>query len=173
MPDSLDQLPLFSTSPSFQRKPQELAGLPFVDVVRRFEAFGQATLEKVEGGIRYLVNEFWTAGQRQAHSIHEISYRACFKPQLPRFFIERLTAPGERVYDPFMGRGTTVVEAGLLGRRPAGNDINPLSVLLTRPRLRRVNLAAVERVLEQVDCKRSFDTLLSRCGLNVLGRLRA
>ncbi|MST94577.1 MAG: site-specific DNA-methyltransferase [Pedosphaera sp.] len=81
------------------------------------------------------VNEFWTARQRQAHSMHEISYRACFKPQLPRFFIERLTAPGEIVYDPFMGRGTTPLEAALLGRVPAGCDVNPLSVMLTRPRL--------------------------------------
>ncbi|MEQ1867469.1 MAG: hypothetical protein ABL996_22765, partial [Micropepsaceae bacterium] len=32
--------------------------------------------------------------------LHEVSYRACFKPQLPRFFIERLTHPGEVVYDP-------------------------------------------------------------------------
>jgi hypothetical protein len=39
------------------------------------------------------VNEFWTAKQRQASSLHEVSYRACFKPQLPRFFIERLTEP--------------------------------------------------------------------------------
>src|ERR1043165_5097628 len=57
------------------------------------------------------VNEFWTARQRQASSLHEISYRACFKPQLPRFFIERLTASGDRIYDPFMGRGTTPIEA--------------------------------------------------------------
>jgi len=81
------------------------------------------------------VNEFWTARQRQASSLQEISYRACFKPQLPRFFIERLTQPGEVVYDPFMGRGTTVLEAALLGRVPCGCDINPLSVVLTRPRL--------------------------------------
>src|SRR5437870_3052399 len=39
------------------------------------------------------VNEFWTAKQRAASSLHEISYRACFKPQLPRFFIQRLTEP--------------------------------------------------------------------------------
>ena len=46
------------------------------------------------------VNEFWTSRQRAAHSLHEISYRACFKPQLPRFFIDRLTEPGAVVYDP-------------------------------------------------------------------------
>src|SRR5882724_7060340 len=57
------------------------------------------------------VNEFWTSRQRAANSLHEVSYRACFKPQLPRFFIKRLTEPDEVVYDPFMGRGTTVIEA--------------------------------------------------------------
>src|SRR3954471_21658839 len=80
------------------------------------------------------VNEFWTSKQRAASRLHEISYRACFKPQLPRFFIERLTQPGDVVYDPFMGRGTTPVEAALLGRVPYGSDINPLSAVLTRPR---------------------------------------
>lgn len=79
-------------------------------------------------------DEFWTARQRQAAKIHEISYRACFKPQLPRFFITFLTRPGDIVYDPFAGRGTTPLEAGLLGRRVAANDINPLSRTLTIPR---------------------------------------
>ncbi|WP_317136356.1 hypothetical protein [Methanochimaera problematica] len=49
-------------------------------------------------------NEFWTSKQRQASSIHEVSYRACFKPQLPRFFIDLLTDSGDVVYDPFTGR---------------------------------------------------------------------
>ncbi len=37
------------------------------------------------------INEYWTSKQRQSSSIHEISYRACFKAQLPRFFINLLT----------------------------------------------------------------------------------
>lgn len=107
----------------------------FLPSIRAFRDFGTSTQAAEEGGIPYLINEFWTAGQRQAHSIHEISYRACFKPQLPEFFIGRLTRAGDAVHDPFMGRGTTPVQAALMGRRPVGNDINPLSVLLTRPRL--------------------------------------
>lgn len=79
-------------------------------------------------------NEFWTSRQRQASSLHEISYRACFKPQLPRFFLEALTEPGDSVYDPFAGRGTTVIEAGLMGRNVIANDINPLSAILAQPR---------------------------------------
>jgi len=77
-----------------------------------------------------LVTKFWTSRQRAAHSLHEISYRACFKPQLPRFFIDRLTGPGAVVYDPFAGRGTTPLEAALAGRVPVACDINPLSRML-------------------------------------------
>ncbi|MCE1227965.1 MAG: site-specific DNA-methyltransferase [Firmicutes bacterium] len=94
--------------------------------------------------------EFWTPRQRQASSLHEISYRACYKPQLPRLFIEALTQPGERVYDPFSGRGTTLLEAALLGRRVAANDINPLSALLAAPRLRPPSLEAVADRLDRL-----------------------
>lgn len=94
--------------------------------------------------------EFWTSGQRRASSIHEISYRACFKPQLPGFFIRHLTVEGDVVYDPFGGRGTTALEAGLLGRRVATNDINPLSRILTEPRFFVPTGEEVTRRLEAI-----------------------
>ena len=78
--------------------------------LRAFDEFGTPTrviASHDHAGIPVYVNEFWTSRQRAASRLHEVSYRACFKPQLPRFFIERLTAPGDRVHDPFMGRGTT------------------------------------------------------------------
>src|SRR5690349_6593991 len=122
----------------------------FLATVRQFFAFGTPTQELCDSGILYLVNEFWTAKQRQAHAIHEISYRACFKPQLPEFFISRLTEPGDSVLDPFMGRGTTPVQAALMGRKPIGNDVNPLSVLLTRPRLAPPSVGEVLKRLGEV-----------------------
>jgi hypothetical protein len=122
----------------------------FLASVRNFHEFGAATHEVTDAGIPYLINEFWTAGQRQSHSIHEISYRACFKAQLPEFFISRMTVPGDAVHDPFMGRGTTPVQAALMGRKPVGNDINPLSLLLTRPRLTPPTQAQVAARLRTV-----------------------
>ena len=97
------------------------------------------------------INEFWTSKQRAAHSLHEISYRACFKPQLPGFFIRRLTRKRDIVYDPFMGRGTTPIEADLLGRIPAGCDINPLSRLLVEPRFTPPSLTAITDRLRSLD----------------------
>jgi hypothetical protein len=151
-----------------------------------FREFGAATrqiLTRLENGagqscdVPTFVNEFWTARQRQASSLQEVSYRACFKPQLPRFFIERLTQPGEVVYDPFMGRGTTPVEAALLGRVPWGNDINPLSLTFARPRLnpptlddlaarlKGINLADHDEFPEELLVFYHPDTLREICAL--------
>ena len=96
-------------------------------------------------------NEFWTSKQRAANRLHEISYRACFKPQLPRFFIERLTKPGDLVFDPFMGRGTTLLEAALLGRVPSGCDANPLCKKLIAPRLNPPTILEVKERLAEIN----------------------
>jgi len=122
----------------------------FPDCLCQFTFNGAPTLEIEQAGIRYFINEYWTSGQRRGHNLHEVSYRACFKPQLPEFFITRLTRPGDTVYDPFAGRGTTPLQAALMGCRPVGNDINPLSEMLVSPRLEPVSLHAVAKRLEQV-----------------------
>src|SRR5207249_1885067 len=55
------------------------------------------------------------------------------------------------VYDPFLGRGTTVIEAALLGRVPCGCYINPMRSLLTRPRLNPPTLQHVAERLKIID----------------------
>ncbi len=96
------------------------------------------------------VGEFWTAKQRQGHALHEISYRACFKPQLPQFFIERYSRVGGRVLDPFMGRGTTALQAALMGRKIATSDANPLCLFLLRPRLNPPSLGTIVKRLQKI-----------------------
>src|SRR5437764_8666189 len=156
-PESMMELALFqeNTSAQNQNRPMSLA-----DELASFDQFGQRsrqfsasfqTFSDEAISIPIFVNEFWTARQRAANSLHEISYRACFKPQLPRFFIERLTATGDCAYDPFMGRGTTALEAALLGRVPLGCDVNPLSAVLTQPRLRPPFLDEIAQRLQQIN----------------------
>jgi len=158
------QLPLFEQPVPAHVGPH--AAESFVEELAAFVYNGQSTAlvstEVVADDGRQVdvptfVNEFWTSKQRAAHSLHEVSYRACFKPQLPRFFIERLTRPGDRVYDPFMGRGTTPLEAALLDRRPAGCDVNPLSKILVEPRLEPPTLPEVASRLESIDLSREGD----------------
>lgn len=97
-----------------------------------------------------VTGEFWTAKQRQSNSLHEIAYRACFKAQLPSLFINKLTKKNDTVYDPFSGRGTTVVEAALNGRNVIANDINPLSKILTEGRLKIPTIQDIKHRLEEI-----------------------
>lgn len=107
------------------------------------------------GGIKLkrYINEFWTSKQRQNNPIHEVSYRACFKAELPRFFISLLTKENDVVYDPFSGRGTTIIEAALLNRNIIANDINPLSTILSKPRLSIPSFVDVEERLGKIKFK--------------------
>jgi DNA modification methylase len=100
--------------------------------------------------IKRITGEFWTSKQRQASSIHEVSYRACFKPQLPNYFIEKYTKEGDVVYDPFGGRGTTAIEAALMGRNIIQNDINPISEILSSGRLVIPTLSEIEQRLKSI-----------------------
>ena len=137
----------------------------FIDEITEFDVFGKNTImtpfewevDGRKGLTMKAVNEYWTSSQRQANSLHEISYRACFKPQLPEFFICRLTEPGDGVYDPFMGRGTTPLQARLMGRRPLGNDINPLSKVLLAPRLNPPTIEQITERLDSIDLSRATE----------------
>ena len=134
------------TFPAAAAKPSST----FADELGAFRYRGHATRIAERNGLVCFTNEFWTSGQRKASRLHEVSYRACFKPQLPAFFIERLTQPGDAVYDPFMGRGTTPLQAALMGRRPVGSDINPLSAMLLAPRLAPPSLEDVAARLAEI-----------------------
>ncbi len=143
MPDGLTQV-----RPRFTAMRPPVAD--FAETLRRFSLDGTPTEAFESDGLRYFVNAFWTAQQRRGHSLHEVSYRACFKPQLPEFFIARLTAQGDTVYDPFAGRGTTPVQAALMGRRPVANDVSPLTAMLVAPRLDPPSLAAIGARLAEI-----------------------
>ncbi|HSP90555.1 MAG TPA: DNA methyltransferase, partial [Vicinamibacterales bacterium] len=146
---------------------------PTVEAVTAAECPDGRTVE-----VPTFVNEFWTSRQRAAHSLHEISYRACFKPQLPRFFIDRLTEPGAVVYDPFAGRGTTPLEAALAGRAPWACDINPLSRMLLEPRLAPPAIDDIGERLRAIDldCRtsapRDLEVFYHPATLNEVAALR-
>ena len=106
---------------------------------------------KNSSGLKIYEGEFWTAKQRQGHSLHEISYLACFKPQLPDHFLTKYSKRNNLIYDPFMGRGTTLIEAQLHNCNVIGNDINPLSKVLIESRLQPPPISDIIECLHYVD----------------------
>lgn len=58
-------------------------------------------------------------------------YPARFSPKFVRAAIEALTKPGDLILDPFMGGGTTLVEALALDRQAVGIDISSLAAFVS------------------------------------------
>jgi hypothetical protein len=60
-------------------------------------------------------------------------YRGKFHPQMVRALLNILSVrPGMTVFEPYLGSGTTALEASLLGADCIGVDLSPLCVTLTR-----------------------------------------
>ena len=78
----------------------------------------------------------WSFPERGNWATHSSGYRGNFAPQVARNVIEMYSEAGERVLDPMVGGGTTLIEARLLGRDGLGLDINPEAVALARRGLR-------------------------------------
>ncbi len=75
--------------------------------------------------------------QAGTHFFHH--WTAKFIPQIPRRVIETYARPGDVVLDPFMGCGTTLVEAARMGYDAWGTDINPLAVKIAQAKTARID----------------------------------
>lgn len=74
-----------------------------------------------------------------------------FPAEFVREKVETYSAPGDWVFDPFCGRGTTVLESLLLGRNAAGSDINPVAFCVARAKAERPKLAAALRRVSDLE----------------------
>ena len=77
----------------------------------------------------------WDFPERGKWAVHMGDYRGNWPPQLVRNLILKYTGPGDIVLDPFMGGGTTLIEAWLLGRPSVGFDLSLLAHYTTEHRL--------------------------------------
>lgn len=73
-------------------------------------------------------------------------YPARFSPQFVRAAIEAFSAPMDLVLDPFMGGGTTLVEAMALGRHALGADISSLATFISEVKTTLYSDAELDQV---------------------------
>jgi hypothetical protein len=73
---------------------------------------------------------------RWGHSLNTMcSYQGMFPAKVAHYFIERFSRPGDTVFDPFSGRGTTALQARMSGRRAICNDLSPLAYVLSQAKV--------------------------------------
>ena len=77
-------------------------------------------------------NTVWAFPDRGKWATHDAKYRGNWSPYIPRNIILRYSQEGDTVLDPFVGGGTTAVEAKLTNRNFVGFDINPEAIELSR-----------------------------------------
>ncbi len=82
---------------------------------------------------------------KHVHSLHP--YLGKYIPQLVETFLDRYCAPGDTVYDPFVGSGTTLVEANVFGANAIGSDISAFNCLLSKVKTTRYSLGELELAL--------------------------
>lgn len=72
------------------------------------------------------------------HGLHE--YKGKFNPQVVRALLNMFQIEsGQRVFDPFCGSGTTLVECAHLGAVGVGTDVNPLATMIAKTKLQALH----------------------------------
>ena len=80
-----------------------------------------------------------------------------FSPQLVQVLLDHYAAPGSVLFDPFLGSGTVLLEAGLAGLSASGTEINPAAVTLAQTykcinvpvEIRRVHVREISKLLQR------------------------
>ena len=78
-------------------------------------------------------------------------YPARFSPEFASAAIRSLSEPGDIVLDPYMGGGTTIVEAIAAGRKAYGNDLNSLAVFITRAKTTFIDNQDADEIWDWVE----------------------
>ena len=67
----------------------------------------------------------WIIDKRDNSGVHTGSYHGNFVPQIPHQLFSRFTKKGDWIFDPFVGSGTSLIEAQRMERNSIGIDIQP------------------------------------------------
>lgn len=78
-------------------------------------------------------------------------YPAKFHAPVARALLETYSRPGQTVLDPFVGSGTLLVEARVLGRSAVGADVDPVAVLVADVKSHRHDPATLRDSLNAVE----------------------
>jgi len=79
------------------------------------------------------------------------TYPAKFIPQLASRLINEYSKEGDIIIDPFMGSGTTVVEAIINNRIGIGTDINEIAYLIAKVKTTTINIANISQEFNNIE----------------------
>jgi hypothetical protein len=83
------------------------------------------------------------------HRMHSICpYLAMFPEDFVFEHANEYTAEGDRIFDPFSGRGTTLFQSLLMKRKAAAVDVNPVAYCISKA---KAQIPSLDRVQDEID----------------------
>ncbi len=109
------------------------------------------------------LNLNWTEKQmpqklrtKHVHGLHP--YLGKYIPQLVEIFLRKYFQPKQTILDPFVGSGTTLVQANVMGINSVGFDISAFNGLLCRVKTGNYDIALAEKEAKDILSKTKFAT---------------
>lgn len=97
---------------------------------------------------------------KHVHRLHP--YLGKFIPQLVEVFLKKFFQQGEYIIDPFMGSGTTLIEANILGINAVGIEISVFNCLIAEIKTNKYNIAEAEaEILDILNKLKLFSSSLN------------
>jgi len=85
---------------------------------------------------------------KHVHRLHP--YLGKFIPQLVEYFLKRYFRPGQIILDPFMGSGTTLIEANILGMPSIGIDVSEFNCLIAKVKTEKYDIPLLEKEIKDI-----------------------
>ena len=92
-------------------------------------------------------------------------YPARFPPSFARQIIKSFSKENDLIFDPFMGGGTSLIEANAIGRRAIGSDISSLATFVTKVKTTRYlvsDITVIREWLNEVQLKVNLHSKIDR-----------
>jgi DNA modification methylase len=98
---------------------------------------------------------------KHVHRLHP--YLGKFIPQLVQVFLKKYFQPGQMILDPFVGSGTTLIEANLLNMSSVGVELSEFSYLIAKVKTQKYSVELVEKeILDILNKTKEFSRKIQK-----------
>ncbi|MFN3301986.1 MAG: DNA methyltransferase [Patescibacteria group bacterium] len=98
---------------------------------------------------------------KHVHRLHP--YLGKFIPQLVEVFLKKYFKKGQTILDPFVGSGTTLIEANLLNMNSIGIELSEFSYLIAKVKIEKYNIKLVEKeILDILNKTKEFSQKIEK-----------